>query len=263
MSFAPGDVIQVRRDGFVATVIVNRPARMNALNLPVWRGLAAAFEALSVDPTVRAIVLRGAGDKAFAPGADIEEFATLRADAAQARAYDVEMRRALDAVRTCPKPVVAMILGPCVGGGLELACCCDLRISGRSGRFGVPINRISVVMAYPEIDRIRCIAGPAVAAELLLEGRVFGAEEALAKGLLTRMVEDDQAEAEALAAATRMAAGAPLVNAMHKKLLARLEDSAPITEAEMAECYDFLVTRDYAEGMAAFREKRKPVFEGV
>ena len=256
------DVIEVIKAGAIATVVLNRPERMNALNLPMWRGLAAAFDALSVDSEIRVVILRGAGAKAFAPGADIDEFDTLRADAAQAKAYDVVMRRALDAVRACPKPVVALILGPCVGGGLELACCCDLRISGKSGRFGVPINRISVVMAYPELAQIHRLAGPAVTAEILLEGRVFDADEALAKGLLTRVVEDDAAEAEALATAKRIAAGAPLANRWHKRFIARLDDAAPITAAELDECYDFLVTADYREGMAAFREKRKPAFKG-
>jgi len=256
------DVIEVIKDGPIATVVLNRPERMNALNLPMWRGLALAFDELSVDPGIRVVVLRGAGAKAFAPGADIDEFDTLRADAAQAKAYDLVMRQALDAVRACPKPVVALILGPCVGGGLELACCCDLRISGRSGRFGVPINRISVVMAYPELGAIHRLAGPAVTAEILLEGRVFDADEALAKGLLTRVVEDDAAEAEAQATAKRIAAGAPLANRWHKRFIARFDDSAPITAAEQDECYDFLATSDYREGMAAFREKRKPAFKG-
>ncbi|MBI5165268.1 MAG: enoyl-CoA hydratase/isomerase family protein, partial [Magnetospirillum sp.] len=188
--------IDLRIDGAIATVTLNRPERMNALNLPMWQGLATAFEALATDSAVHAAILRGAGGKAFAPGADIEEFASLRATADQAKAYDATMRRALDAVRQCPLPVVAMILGPCVGGGLELACCCDLRISGTSGRFGVPINRIGVVMAYPELAAIARICGPAVAAEILLEGRVFDAAEALAKRLLHRVVEDDAVEAE-------------------------------------------------------------------
>lgn len=256
------DVIQVIRDGSVATVVLNRPDRMNALNLPVWRGLAAAFEQLAGDASVNAIVLRGAGTKAFAPGADIEEFDTLRADAGQAKDYDVVMRRALDAVRHCPKPVVALIFGPCVGGGLELACCCDIRISARSGKFGVPINKISVVMAYPELAVIARIAGPAVAAEILLEARVFDAEEAFQKRLLTRVVDDEKAEEEAYAAARRIANGAPLVNAWHKKFLKRLEQGDAIAAAELDECYAFLDTADYREGMAAFKEKRRPAFTG-
>ncbi len=255
-------VIEVSRDGRVATVTINRPERMNALNLPAWQGLEATFARLAADPDIGAVVLRGAGTKAFAPGADIEEFDTLRADAAQAMDYDRVMRGALAAVRDCPKPVVALIFGPCVGGGLELACCCDLRISARSGRFGVPINRISVVMAYPELAAIRRVAGPAVAAEILLEARVFDADEAFAKGLLTRVVADEEAEAEARAAAARIAAGAPLANAWHKRFLARLDDPAPVGAAELAECYEFLSTADYREGLAAFREKRKPAFKG-
>lgn len=254
--------ILVSRDGAIATVTINRPDRMNALNLPVWRGLTAAFQELSADPDVRAIVLRGSGTKAFAPGADIEEFDTLRANAQQAKDYDVVMRGALDAVKNCPQPVIAMIYGPCVGGGLELACCCDMRLAARSGKFGVPINKISVVMAYPEIAMIRQIAGPAVAAEILLEARIFDAEEALVKGLVNRVYDDEALEGEVMAAAKRMAQGAPLVNRWHKRFLKRLGETAPITEAELDECYVFLDTADYREGQAAFKEKRKPLFTG-
>ncbi|MGE5502900.1 MAG: enoyl-CoA hydratase/isomerase family protein [Actinomycetota bacterium] len=254
-------VIELLRDGSVATVVLNRPDRMNALNLPMWQALAETFEALAADDTVGAVVLRGAGTKAFAPGADIDEFDTLRATPAQAKSYDAAMRRALDAVKRCPQPVVALIFGPCVGGGLELACCCDMRVSAKSGRFGVPIGKISVVMAYPELATIRRIVGPAVAAEILLEARVFDADEALAKRLVNRVVADEEAETEAYAAARRMAANAPLVNRWHKRFLARLDDAAPVTEAELDECYRFLETEDYAEGLASFREKRKPAFK--
>lgn len=257
------DLIQVVKDGSVATVVLNRPGRMNALNLPMWQGLAAAFEGLATDHTVRAVILRGAGTKAFAPGADIDEFDTLRANAQQAKDYDVVMRRALAAVSECPAPVVAMIHGPCVGGGLELACCCDLRIAGTSGRFGVPINKISVVMAYPELAVIARIAGPAVASEILLEARILDAAEAYAKGLLTRVVEDERLEEEVQATAKRIAGGAPLANRWHKQFIRRLStDPAPVSPAELDECYAFLDTDDYREGVAAFRDKRRPVFKG-
>lgn len=256
------DLIQVVCADGVATVALNRPDKMNALNLPMWQGLAEAFTRLAADPQVRVVVLRGAGTSVFAPGADIDEFDTLRADAAQARQYDLALRAALDAVRFCPHPVIAAIWGACVGGALELACCCDLRLSARSGRFGVPINRISVVMAYPELAEIRRVAGVAVALELLLEGRVIESGEALAKGLLTRVVEDDALEAEIAATARRVAAGAPLANRWHKAFLRRLDDPAPASEDEMAECYRFLETADYAEGLAAFRARRKPLFRG-
>jgi enoyl-CoA hydratase/carnithine racemase len=159
--------------------------------------------------------------------------------------------------------VIAAIWGPCVGGALELACCCDLRLSARSGRFGVPINRISVVMAYPELAAIRRVVGVAATLELLLEGRVIDADEALARGLLNRVVEVDALEAEIAATTRRIAAGAPLANRWHKAFLRRLDDPTPIGADEMDECYRFLSTADYAEGIAAFRAKRKPDFQGV
>ncbi|MBW7850138.1 MAG: enoyl-CoA hydratase/isomerase family protein [Rhodospirillales bacterium] len=256
------NAIKVVRDGPVATVLLNRPDKMNALNLAMWRGLAEAFSTLNADETVRCVVLRGAGDKAFAPGADIAEFETERADAAAAKRYDGVMREGLRAVRECRHPVIAAIHGPCVGGGLELAAMCDLRISGESGRFGVPIGRISVVMAYPEIAAIQRLVGPAVALEILLEARVFDASEALGKGLINRVVADPELEGEVAATVKRIVAGAPLVNRWHKKFVARLSSAPAITAAELDECYEFLATEDYAEGLRAFQEKRRPEFKG-
>ena len=254
--------IRLERTGAVATVLLNRPDRLNALNLPMWRGLATAFTTLATDERVRVVVLRGAGTRAFAAGADIEEFDTLRATVEQTRAYDAVMRSALEAVRQCPRPVVAAIWGPCVGGGLELACCCDLRLSARSGRFGVPINKLGLVMAHPELATIRRVVGPAVALELLLEGRLLEAAEAQAKGLLTRVVEDEALEAEIESTVRRLAETAPLAHRWHKAFLRRLDRDQPLSAEEEAEAYHFLDTADYAEGVAAFRARRKPVFTG-
>lgn len=256
------EVILRQRDGAVMTVSLNRPDRMNALNLPVWQDLGAAFDDINRDDGLRCVVLRGAGEKAFAPGADITEFDTLRADAAQARAYDEVMRHALNAVYRCPHPTIAQIYGPCVGGGLELAAQCDLRLSAQSGRFGVPVGKISVVMGQPEIASLARLVGPARMSEILLEARVFGADEALAMGLVNRVVPDQALEDEVKAAVRRITGNAPLVNRWHKAFLRRALDANPFTSEELEQAYAFLSTRDYREGVTAFTEKRKPVFTG-
>lgn len=256
------DVIKVERDGSLATVILNKPEKLNAMDLPMWRGLAEAFTALTDDQDVRCIVLRGAGGKAFAAGADIGEFDTVRATAQQAKDYDVIMREALRAVRECRQPVIARIDGACVGGGLELAAMADIRICNEAARFGVPINRISVVMAYPEIHGLLRLAGPANVLEILLEGKVIGAQDALRMGLVNRVVADDMMDADIAETVKRITAGAPLVNAWHKRFVRRLLDPRPVTAEELDACYDFLATADYSEGLAAFKDKRKPAFKG-
>lgn len=253
-----------QRSGVVATVSLNRPDRLNALDLPMWQGLGDAFAEINGDESLRCVVLRGEGGKAFAAGADIGEFDTVRATPAQAHAYDVTMRRALDLVRDCPHPVVVRIDGACVGGGLELACMGDIRVCVEKARFGVPINRISVVMAYPEIAGLLRHANPSAVLEILLEGKVIPAAEALRLGLVNRVVADTQAlEAEITATVERICTGAPLVNRWHKAFVRRLiTNPAPIDAEELDECYRFLDTTDYEEGVTAFRQKRPPVFRG-
>jgi enoyl-CoA hydratase/carnithine racemase len=211
---------------------------------------------------VRAIVLRGRGEKAFSPGADISEFAEQRADAAQAKAYGAVMHEAMYAIAECRHPTVAQIHGICVGGGLEVALTCDIRICGASARFGVPISRLGLVMAYPEIEALIDLVGRSTALEILFEGRVFDAAEALAKRLVNRVVPDDRVAAEAMATATRIAEGAPLVNRWHKKFAARLNDPRPLSQAELDEGYACFDTEDFKTGFRAFLQKRKPEFEG-
>src|SRR5258708_39251706 len=215
------DTILVQRDRAIATVVLNRPEKLNALTRPMWKRLGEVFTELSADDGVRCIILRGAGTKAFAPGNDISEFATERSNVEQARAYGEDMRRTIEAIDRCRHPVVAQIHGICVGGGLEIAGLADLRICGESSRFGVPINKLGLVMAYAEIGSLIALAGEAAALEILLEGRVFDAREAKDKGLVTRVVPDAEVEGEARAAAQRIAEGAPLVARWHKKFARR------------------------------------------
>lgn len=256
--------IAVERDGAIATVVLSNPEKLNALTVSMWQELRRAMDTLSADDSLRCIVLRGAGREAFAAGADIAEFATARDNAEQGRRYHREyVHGALKAVGECRHPTVAMIHGPCVGGGLEIACMCDLRIAGESGRCGVPINRLGFSIAYDELAALLPLTGRAVALEILVEGRVWDAKEALEKGLLTRVVPDARLEEEAYAAARRIAEGAPLVNRWHKRFMRRLTpEPAPLTEAEIEESFAYFATEDYRIGMDAFAKKRRPRFRG-
>lgn len=256
------DTLLVQRDGPIATVVLNRPEKLNALTKPMWQRLGHEIEALSANDELRCIVLRGAGDKSFAPGNDISEFENERSNVEQARAYGAIMRRTLEALEHCRHPMVAMIKGICVGGGLEIAAHCDLRICGESSRFGVPINKLGLVMAHAELRGLMALVGRATALEILFEGRVFGAQEALEKGLVNRIVVDAQVEEEAYAAAGRVAAGAPLVARWHKKFANRLADPTPLTEEEIDEGYACFGTEDFQIGYRAFLNKLKPEFKG-
>jgi enoyl-CoA hydratase/carnithine racemase len=256
------DSVLIRRDLPIATVTLNQPDRLNALNRGMWEALGTAMHTLSADDELRCVVVRGAGGKAFAAGADIAEFATERANASQASGYGALIHDAMQAVAQCRHPTVALIEGACVGGGLEIAAMCDLRVCGASSRFGVPVNRLGLTMAYGELQGLLALVGRAVTLEILLEGRVFGADEAYAKGLVNRVVADDQVEREAYATAERIAAGAPLVARWHKQFIDRLTVRAQLSPDEWSEGFACFDTEDYREGVAAFTGKRKPAFKG-
>jgi enoyl-CoA hydratase/carnithine racemase len=253
--------ILAERDGAFAAVTLANPDKKNALDASMWRQLAETFAALDAADGLRCVIVRGAGD-AFAAGGDLAEMREIRTSAAAALAYHEQVGRALDAIASCRHPVVAQISGPCVGGGLEIACACDLRIAGESARFGAPINRLGFSMYPGELAGLLQLAGPAVAKEILLEGRLLTAREAYEKGLVTRVVADAAVADEALATAQRIAAGAPLVARWHKQWIARLLDGRPLTDEEKRASFAFLETDDHREGMAAFFEKRPPDFSG-
>jgi len=254
--------ILVTRDGAIATVALNNPERLNALNKSMWTRLGDVMRELSADDALRCIVVRGAGEKAFAAGADIAEFATERADSKQAKSYGNLIHETMQAVAHCRHPTVAMIKGACVGGGLEIAAMCDLRVCGASSRFGIPVNKLGLTMAYGELMGLLALVGRAVALEILLEGRVFDADEAYRKGLVNRVVPDANVEAEAYATARRIAEGAPLVNRWHKQFIERLTVRAQISPQEWDEGFACFDTEDYKEGVTAFLAKRKPDFKG-
>lgn len=255
------DSVTMARDGGLATVTLNRPEKLNAFDKAMWQALTADIRALSADESVRAIVLTGAGS-AFCPGADISEFASQRGSPAQAHAYGRIMDEAYAALRSCPHPLVARIRGACTGVGMIVALLCDLRISGESGRFGAPVSRLGLAMPLSEFAILFEEVGKAAALEIVLEARVFDAREALAKGIVQRVVGEealDEAVAETLG---RISAGAPLVHRWHKSFARRLAAGGAPTGDEIADSYQSFATADYREGIAAFLEKRKPVFRG-
>jgi enoyl-CoA hydratase/carnithine racemase len=256
------DPVYFQRDGSIATVVLNNPEKMNAMSFDMWMRLGEIMRELEADETVRCIVLRGAGEQAFAAGADISEFEKVRTNSKVAKDYGTKIEGTMRAVKECRHPTVAMIHGVCVGGGLEIASQCDLRICGASSRFGIPINKLGLVVGYGEMAALVDLVGRATALEILLEGRVFGAEEAKQKGLVNRVVADDQVGTEALAAAARIANGAPLVARWHKKFARRLADPRALTETERDEGYACFDTEDYRIGFKAFLAKTKPGFKG-
>jgi enoyl-CoA hydratase/carnithine racemase len=256
--------ILVERDGAIATVTLSNPEKLNAITVAMWRKFARVINDLSAAEDLRCVVLRGAGEKAFAAGADIEEFARARDNVEQGKRYHrQDVFGALKAVDECRHPTVAMIYGPCVGGGLEIACMCDIRIAGASGRFGVPINRLGFAIAYDELAAFLPLVGRAAALEILVEGRVWGAQEAYEKGLVNRVVPDEGLAAEVDATVRRIAEGAPLVNRLHKKMVRRLAPlPVPLTETEIEENFSYFDTEDYRIGYDAFLKKKKPKFVG-
>jgi len=246
----------------IATVRLDGPDRHNVLDVEGWRRLAAAFDELSEQDDVACIAVCGAGGRAFSAGSDIGRFAEQRDTPEDARAYSEAIGSALQAIQRCKHPTVAIIEGICVGGGMEIAASCDLRVCGESSRFGAPINRLGVTMSYDELEPLVRLLGPSPVLELLLSGELIGAERAQAVGLVNRVHADGSVMEHGYGLAARIAAGAPLVNRWHKRFVRRLLDATPVTAAEREEALAAFATSDYREGRRAFLEKREPRFRG-
>tara|TARA_R110002124_G_scaffold226949_2_gene392121 strand:+ start:4395 stop:5174 length:780 start_codon:yes stop_codon:yes gene_type:complete len=254
------DIIRLERKGAIATLIINNPQKRNAMNLDAWRRLVEVTAELEADDDLRCVLVTGMGDH-FAAGADISEFPEKRMSADQAETYGMVVADALHAFSNLKHPTIAVIRGACTGGGFEIACCCDMRLAAEGSRFGIPINRLGHAFAYPEMAAALVVVPPAVVMELLLEGRILEADEAYAKGLLTRVVPADQLDDEAETVAWRVAQGAPLAARGSKKILRRLLQPAQISPEELKSSYALCDSEDYKEGVRAFLAKEKPAFK--
>lgn len=256
--------VAARREGRVGWVVLNNPARRNALSLEMWRGVADAMARFAGDDGVRVVVMTGAGGKAFASGADISEFEKHRADAEAEKEYNRVSAAAQDSLARFGKPLIAMIRGYCIGGGLSVALQADIRIASDDARFAIPAARLGLGYGFGGMRVLTALVGPAQAREIMFTARRFDAAEALRIGLVNRVVGAAALEDAARGMAEAIAANAPLtVRAAKAAIGEALKDPADrdtaAVDAMVRACFD---SADYAEGRRAFMEKRKPRFAG-
>ncbi len=251
-------------EGRVGWLTFNHPARHNALSLEMWQGVAEALEGFDRDPEVRVVVMRGAGGKAFVSGADISEFDQHRATAEQKREYAATTALGNRWLRKLGKPLVAMVQGYCIGGGLAVALAADVRMATPESKFGIPAARLGLGYDYPGIATLARLVGPSVARDILFSARFLEAEEALRVGLINRIVPGERLEAEVREYAGKIAENAPMTIRAARAALQEWEREPADRDLERVEalvnaCFD---SQDYREGRRAFAEKRKPEFQG-
>lgn len=258
------DKMLAEKAGGIGWMTFNNPERRNAVSLEMRAAAAKILTDFQEDPNVRVVVMKGAGDKSFVSGADVSQFDKTRNNAAQAEAYSDETMAMHNAIEALDKPLIAMIRGYCLGGGLGIALQADLRVASDDAQFGIPAGRLGLAYKEDALERVMQVVGPSYAAEILFTARRFSAEEALRIGLINRVVPGTELEKAVTDMAAQIADNAPLTVRSAKIVIRELlkespaRDKARIAEAARA-CFD---SADYKEGRAAFKEKRKPVFTG-
>ncbi|MET0312744.1 MAG: enoyl-CoA hydratase/isomerase family protein [Burkholderiaceae bacterium] len=246
-------------EGAVGTVTLSHPGKLGAMSRAMWRQLREVFLGIQASRELRCVVVRGEAG-AFCAGGDISEYAAFRFEEASLRAFhEDEVWGGLQALLDCDVPLVAQIEGACMGAGVEIASCCDIRIAAESARFGAPIAKLGFPMAPREAELVARAAGELTAREMLLEATVLEAAEMKLRGFLNRVVPDGTAQAEVLATAHRIAALAPEAARMNKQALRAISRGVPAAEAA-AHAYAYADTPEHREGVGAFMAKRKPAF---
>jgi enoyl-CoA hydratase len=258
------DKMLARKEGGVGILTFNNPERHNAVSLEMWEATKRILDGFAADDDVRVVVLTGAGGKAFVSGADISKFASERATLEASRAYNVKSDAAYTSVADFPKPTIAMIKGYCIGGGVGLAVCCDLRICSDNSRFAVPAAKLGLGYGYSGLKRLVDIVGPSFAKEIFYTARQFDAQEALTMGLVNRVVPAADLETYVKSVTDMICANAPLtIKAVKFTVGEMLKDETKRNLARSTELVErCFASRDYTEGRTAFMEKRKPVFTG-
>jgi enoyl-CoA hydratase len=259
------DKLLVRKEAGVGTVTFNNPARHNAVSLEMWEAAKRVLDDFAADSEVRVVVLTGAGGKAFVSGADISKFASERASLEATRAYDAATAATFSSIYEFPKPTIAMIRGYCIGGGVGLATCCDLRICADNSKFAVPAAKLGLGYGYAGLKRLVDIVGASYAKEIFYTARQFDAQEAYAMGLVNRVVPVAELENYVKSITDMICGNAPLtIKAVKFTVGEILKDESKrdiaLADELVEQCFK---SRDYIEGRTAFMEKRKPVFTGT
>lgn len=249
-------------DGAVATLTFHNPERHNAMSLAMWREAATALQAFGQEDAVRVVILTGAGGKSFVSGADISKFESERSTDSGVEAYSEATEQVARTLLDFPKATLALIRGYCIGGGVNIAACCDLRICSPQSRFAVPAAKLGLGYGYDHIQRLQHLVGPQYTLEMILTARQFDAAEAQQMGLVNQIVPDAEIEDHVRNLAETIAGNAPLTIRATKRIVRELsKDDRDIATCErmVKQCFE---SADYQEGRRAFMEKRKPVFKG-
>jgi len=259
------DKMLSRKEGSVGYMTFNNPEKLNAVSLEMWDAASRIMSDFAQDDAIRVVVITGAGGKAFVSGADISKFENERSNEEQQARYNEIVAKANDSLYSFPKPTIAMIRGYCIGGGLGLAVCCDLRICSANSKFAIPAAKLGLGYGYPGIKRLADLVGPSFAKEIFYTARQFDAAEAVAMGLVNRVLPVAELEAYVKNYADTIGGNAPLtVNAVKFIANETVKDESKRDLKHCAElvkrCFD---SKDYIEGRRAFMEKRKPAFTGT